>query len=288
MTSKQRRTNFILKTAQLLAMAACMASCRTTSTTDQISTTKWGLLPTQSHHLIHLPDGEEIRVCGVYFEQIRWAIQTWSKEIQRSYDVKSSCTRPHINAYGPQDPTTKRECARWGFTDRMYMHDHLNPMPLYDCGYPYDQRPALLHEVGHLFGLCDQYPEQIHKCAISTEVVPGSVMHEASKDFLTPDDIEGIKQAARRSPIPDQPGSVIVLNLGWYRNPVTNRRWYVTPQKFGRKMTGLTIQIDRNSYRAICGSNNQCSMSSGTITPQDGRTFTYQDSAKKMHTFQAE
>ena len=55
---------------------------------------------------------------------------------------------------------------------------------------------ALIHELGHSFGLCDTYAEQIHvncdPARMSVEQ-PSSVMHDSTYFYLMPDDLAGLK-----------------------------------------------------------------------------------------------
>jgi hypothetical protein len=184
----------------VLITGIALLGCRTSKSGG--SEVKWGLSPDHQNYLIYYPDGATIRVCGAHFEEIKWAIATWAKAIDREYNIVQSCGDQHISSFGPDDPFAIEDCKRWNMQGRRYSQATLTPMRLVDCKSTKDVKLSMLHEAGHLFGLCDQYEGQRERCSVSTDPVPGSVMHSAQSLYLTEDDIMGLKalEARARNP----------------------------------------------------------------------------------------
>ncbi|MGE0173956.1 MAG: hypothetical protein AB7T49_14260 [Oligoflexales bacterium] len=174
-------------------------SCKTSNNSSE---PKWGYVESdlQPHILIRQPGGTEIRVCGAHFSEISWAIKKWASAIGRTFIYNESCSNPTIRSYGREESFAQSECGKSGLEGRAFARPTAVPMQVVDCGFDGDIRLALLHEVGHLWGLCDQYPGEIDHCTFSTEPDPDSVMASGQSDSLTSDDIDGIRSLAQKFP----------------------------------------------------------------------------------------
>jgi hypothetical protein len=193
----------MLLRAGVFAMTAglfvTVMACGNPSTSDGgASTVKWGFLRASSTHLVNKANGATIRLCGVELDTLAWAINAWGAEIGKRFQFVNDCNNAHINSYGATDPYAISECARWGYSRNMYVQSFSNPMPMVDCGIDSSYRQAaILHEAGHLWGMCDQYPEQISNCESTTAPV-NSVMNASWSTSLSSDDITGIRALNRQ------------------------------------------------------------------------------------------
>ena len=178
----------------LWALLSAMPSCHQASSDSKL---QWGFLAPGSSLLIHVPDGGTIRVCGEYFNSVRWAIQTWGVPINRSYNVVYDCTNAQINLFVQNEQYAKDQCESLKITTA-FAHPLQSPQEIVDCGILAGNDAIVLHEVGHLFGLCDQYAASIGNCETNNGIVIGSVMNANNSLTLTEDDIEGIQALARK------------------------------------------------------------------------------------------
>lgn len=197
----QCRTSLIILRVSLLLLIA-LAACRTTKPSESDLT--WGYLGNITpHNLIRQPSGTIIKVCGLYSVQTTWAIQVWAAYINRRLIVVQSCDHPHIVTQSATlEPLLNEECIRRGNTSGLFADPYNHPMRIAMCNTTAlnssDIQAAILHEVGHLWGMCDQYRIQdgLKTCAYTTEPVEGSVMNINPPLYLTADDIAGIQNLA--------------------------------------------------------------------------------------------
>lgn len=183
---------FILSVAIIGLLS--VSGCGPQHTEGAASETSWGFLRDHSRHLIHVPNGSTIGVCGPDVADIGWAINTWATEIGRRYEVVSDCDTQRINNWVQDTEYAKRECKELGNTTA-FARPTANPQELVDCGGLWG-RVGYLHEVGHLFGLCDMYDPAINRCVVNNGAVAGAVMEEAMTEYLLSDDIAGIRALA--------------------------------------------------------------------------------------------
>lgn len=145
--------------------------------------------------LAMLPNGTNIKICGPQTNRIIQAIETWGKALGRQYIFENSCDNPTIRSYGYNDPATlkyKLDASVLAFT--MVVG---TPLEIFNNQPEEMSKATVLHEVGHLMGLCDQYIGGIRKCAKTTKPVQKSVMGSTSTyTELQNDDIEGIRYLA--------------------------------------------------------------------------------------------
>lgn len=191
----------ILTSIAVAAFLQSATGCKTSNKGTKASHVKFGFLKPSAQHLIQLPSGSQIRICGGHFDELKNAILKWAAAIDRTYDIVNKCESEHIQSFLTDEAFAKTNCSRWNIEARMYSESDKTPMRVVDCNIAKDRVPfAILHEVGHLFGLCDQYPGEVGRCVYSTDVVPGSVMHQAGSMQLQPDDIDGIRALAQKYP----------------------------------------------------------------------------------------
>ena len=174
-----------------------LCACRTVGPTA--SSLKWGYLADDSHHLINLPNNSTIGVCGADVEIIGWAINSWGAAIGRHYSVVADCDHEKIDNWPPNSDFAKSNCAQFNITTA-YARPELDPQQIVDCG-EMDGAVGYIHEVGHLFGLCDQYADHVGNCAYNNGIVAGSIMNASDKEYLTQDDLDGIRALAKKNNI---------------------------------------------------------------------------------------
>jgi hypothetical protein len=178
--------------ASLLLLLAGTA-CKVAHGPQAGSDVKYGFLANQSRRLVKVPSGSTIRICGDDTDSLGWAIATWGRALGRTYNVVVSCSSPDIKSFGATDPVARQECANANIdSGRGFARPDLYPQVIYNCAAWNSGRKFLLHEVGHLFGMCDQYQEALKNCVMKTQIDPSSVMAVADKEYLTDDDTTGI------------------------------------------------------------------------------------------------
>lgn len=167
---------------------------------------KWGHLPVSAggqKWLINVKPNEEIELCGSDTEILKAAIIQWAKEIGRGAIKVVDCNKGtavkikvNISTNYTQYPCTINGVQ--GATDpssgQMYICSKLAAPKSY----------VIVHETGHLWGMCDMYPGQEQRCdtAHKTVVDNTAIMGNGNvKDNpeLRPDDISGIKAMADRT-----------------------------------------------------------------------------------------
>jgi hypothetical protein len=178
----------------MLALVGCVVR-------TQSSETKYGFLSPSTVHLVHAQSGATIRICGAYQNMLAWAISVWGRALERTFTVVQDCGgNQDVNIWWAGTQYAKEQCARYNFgPGKMFTFTSSKPMTLVECG-GFSERALmtnLLHEAGHLFGLCDQYDASIHNCAVNFGVKAGSVMNSADTIELTVDDIDGIRALSR-------------------------------------------------------------------------------------------
>jgi len=167
------------------------------------SRVSYGFVQDYKTLLIHKRNGADIKVCGnisdEIFNGIKESIAVWGNAISRTYTVsKSRCNVSDITAYPYGSYYAESGCkslSERGINAAMYVE--FENMRLVSCT-PADST-YITHEVGHLFGLCDQYAGAPANCVSSTTKDPKSIM--AGGYFfgiLQEDDIAGIRALAKK------------------------------------------------------------------------------------------
>lgn len=168
----------------------------------------FGFLQPSRHYLSNVPDKGTIGICGnTQFNEIKKAINMWGAAINRTYHVIQSCNNHDIEVHNRQDPKTLEAIKKWPHFKKRYDEGKdLAFVVIHEDGFLHFYNTTIkplsyttiLHETGHLFGLCDQYPESITICARTTAPVKKSVMMNAWKfNSLQQDDIEGLRNLVK-------------------------------------------------------------------------------------------
>lgn len=187
-----------------IVLTALMSSCQPPKSV--ISRVKWGVLGQDgSKSLIDVKPGESIGVCGndpAAVQALISAIKAWAEPIGRASQLKiiNSCNGSskfvRITA-GSKGPCPEGAAGCSGGND-IWVMDYRSAVGIH----------IVLHEVGHQWGLCDQYDVTAafglpDNCEFEGPrgKDPNAVMGSArGLTRLTADDIEGIKYLADLHP----------------------------------------------------------------------------------------
>ena len=246
-----------LKLTALILAALFPIGCKSRSTQ---SDNKYGFLPfIKSYQFINLPSGSTIRVCGSSsFDDLKWAIGTWAKEIDRSYTIMQSCTQPDIYSYSSTEEYAQRKCREYNLVGRAYMEYRAYPMELVNCGVTYS-KGALLHEVGHMFGLCDQYPGEIERCDFTTLPSTEAIMNGGwtTSERLSEDDVKGIRALAKK--FGGQSATGMRLSSGTYSSvPGGISKYTITATDVGSRTSAVRLQVAEKYWIFPCDEGGIC------------------------------
>jgi hypothetical protein len=163
--------------------------------------------------LIRLPPNAAIAACGAYQDWTIWAVSQWAQAINRHRDLKIvACDQASADAARIQvNYVAVNDTFAWAYMDTRVIEVHTGAV----------QNNAafgslMLHEVGHLWGVCDQHsmivatsqgmPSWNYFCDPnyrSPQPDPNAVMGLAvGRQKLTWDDKEAIRRLATRPEIP--------------------------------------------------------------------------------------
>ena len=255
-------------TSLLLVASACL-------TAKKDGALKYGYLIDSKELFVYLPDGAEIRQCGGPTEMLNWAVNTWGAAIGRSYAVISDCVNPDIKFYDRESAYALEECGAASLYGRLFAKYWRVPREIVTCPGAELTRIALLHEVGHLFGLCDQYESAIGNCAFTTPAANGSVMQTADKDFLTPDDENGIKSLAQQVTLTKEP--IKLLSGNYSEDPAGQNIWNIAVEATGNRSYTIEIVVSTKAHTARCQKyNNLCNYNNGTLKILSNKHFSYE------------
>ena len=169
----------------------------------------WGhLRQGQSDWLAALPNDARVNVCGDEAAVASSAIDAWRLAgDRRDLVVATACETPEfgkrIMVYDASDEWVAQMCKTvgdvGGFAD-------VRAAAIFLCDLEI-RRPVALHEIGHLWGMCDVYPlgdvdtPKADNCdpAWFTGRSRRSVMGANFGESLTPADIAGARALARRA-----------------------------------------------------------------------------------------
>jgi hypothetical protein len=134
---------------------------------------KWGTLNPGNvgrYWLVRWPNGSTLRICGAYMNATKSAIQTWARAIGKSFKF-TGCNngrRDDIYVYPVNQVWNRGWCRGMGSANAFALTTTQH-MYIVDCGAVRRYGAFVLpHEVGHLFGMCDQYRGGIRNCARTT------------------------------------------------------------------------------------------------------------------------
>lgn len=165
---------------------------------------EWGHLENMHSRLIELPPNSTITTCGYKSDLIAESVRVWAKSIGRDayLNINSNCQASGarlIRGISPTESDPSSMCSGnvAAYTNGQYIK--------FCKEYSQDLMINIsLHEVGHGWGLCDQYDDGMN-CDPEHRgpTDPRSVMGAAQGNLeLTADDIEGIKALSEREDIP--------------------------------------------------------------------------------------
>jgi hypothetical protein len=243
----------------LLGIIFAAISCGKSQEEDK-SDLKWGIFRQTWHvnntGLLSLPPNSKICVRGYMAKETVAAIKQWSDAVGRTTYLPANvdCVdgKRNIEIRGPRDSACQGGIAGDTNTvDRIRVCQQF-PAPVL--------QHVLLHEVGHMWGLCDQYGGG-QECQ-QGRVNPNTIMGAASGiTRLTPDDIEGIKFVTSQS------------NLG------ANRAWQSIQKSPQQNAAGVPSN-DKAVPAAGAGQiqpqlGKEATSGQGTNTPQTRRRFIF-------------
>lgn len=156
---------------------------------------KYGfLVDYEAPFLIHYPSGSTIRICGSWLPQIRKSLTMWGAAINKTYNIIEDCENADVNGFARNAPRAVELCTKFGSGNGAFADLYGESANIIQCEAPtkYDDR-MVLHEVGHLFGLCDLYEGGRDLCSSIKSVVEDSIMFQLQSDVLRQDDIDGIR-----------------------------------------------------------------------------------------------
>ncbi len=176
------------------------------------SALKYGHLNTgnASSWFISVPPGGTICVNGDHTQQAIDAVKMWANSIGRGsrLNITAGCTStPNLQVYGKDSPIAKQQCEQWDKVYKLTAAGYGGSGLVYLCAAGSDtlRYNVMIHEVGHSWGLCDQYDAAtVNNCdpANSGRKTQSSMMGGASgKTSLTADDIQGMQALAKRTDI---------------------------------------------------------------------------------------
>lgn len=188
------RTHFVLSIAIILLFA-----CRPPQ--EAGSELKWGHLKTTQYDpslwLISAPPNSVIEACGEQQTYEVGALQKWAAAIGRSAYLKFVTCGSDPKASITVTVQTS-SCGGTAWADPASRTIHLcssaNTIAM-------DQ--LLLHESGHIWGMCDQYQEGLSFCDTGhmTSQLPAKAVMKWYEPDLQQDDIEGLTNLINRSDI---------------------------------------------------------------------------------------
>ena len=198
-----------IRNSTFLVLACLISLTLLTGCASQFSKMSWGIMQEhQSAVLISkLPPNGKVCISSdnqSVGESIARSIKVWAKEINRDthITVETSCS-------GSADVRMSARLTDQSTCPTAQTYPTLGQIE-YSSGYASFE--VMLHEVGHNWGLCDQY-QGVANCAdwleghTNSDKVGNSVMGSNGSSTLMSDDIEGIKYLANLE--------TIVMNKNW-------------------------------------------------------------------------
>ena len=196
-----------MKRVITLLVSFVLIGVYSTSCTANSSQVKWGYLTdVEDVILLKVPPKGKVTVCSdnqQIGENVVRSVLTWAKEIGRGnyLNVDNSCNNDTNFKINVKYATTVE-----GYPNPTACTDGQGQI-YYSDAQQYGQFPVMLHEIGHNWGLCDQYENGDPAADNCSNELAGhtnadktgtgnSVMGGNYGDTLTSDDIEGIKYIA--------------------------------------------------------------------------------------------
>jgi hypothetical protein len=230
--------------------------------------------------LITLENGQTITICGAHDQLIADAITKWGAAIKRSYNIVLTCgvKTPTVRSFASTDPVSIKVCREMSATNHMFT-EYASSLNIYDCEKKAELLPStILHEAGHLFGLCDQYfTSNLPHCSQQPTMGLGSVMFTGNSVNLSRDDINGIRVLMALNPIAGE-GSLVAPKNGYYISADESKTYYLEAHISGRITTSVTLFWVGGESEYHCTNQNFCvSTTEGSIMLDWGKNFTHYD-----------
>ncbi|MGE0171941.1 MAG: hypothetical protein AB7T49_04115 [Oligoflexales bacterium] len=204
---------------QSLVIVLSLLSCKSRQSSNvKYGALKEGVAPS-SAWLMKIPPGGEINACGNRREVIERSLKRWAQVIGRDKNLKignnEKCSFPIASDYGQiegiahNDPRPTVCRTGDGAVSKSYFGTLWETRFCSEIDGE-EENYAVLHEVGHAWGMCDQYDKTGTAIGMHPTCDPGyssqqavdSVMSGArTSTDLTPDDILGLRILACRADI---------------------------------------------------------------------------------------
>ncbi len=188
----------------------------------------------KSSGLLNLAPQSRVCVTGYKAAEVIGAIKKWTDIIGRTPYLKveycfDQSAQRIIRLVGPEDSG----CAQ-GIAGSTNTIDQINVCQHYDPGA---LNHVLLHETGHMWGLCDQYSggNGCQGGPTNPNTIMGALIINQPLQQPTPDDIEGIKAVTSSPEIP--------ANKAWLSLGIKPGTAPATPQAFGSTPLGSSPQV---------------------------------------------
>ena len=184
----------------------------------------WGhLYGARTEWLAQSPPGTVFNVCGDNAAEIISGIKAWSTASGRTdgLSFQESCSRKKstmIYSFGRDKSTAKEVCKKY---PKAVALTFVDSRTIVACDKTDKLPEVMLHEAGHLWGMCDVYPEDVigsTNCDLNyfTGRSHGSVMGANYKQALSPADISGIAAMIDRKDV--------VGNFAWRKSDDSGKK----------------------------------------------------------------
>ena len=153
--------------------------------------------------LIRQSNHKVVTLCGDYQQLTAAAITQWAAAIGRAFQFQFAADCSKVKSYALQiiaygDPKAVALCRAENVTTALSMVDtHVIAF----CGYYPPERllPALLHETGHIWGLClGEHPDNAQYCGTRLPHIMGGSGYMLTA--LSPYDFDAIRKLAQENP----------------------------------------------------------------------------------------
>jgi hypothetical protein len=167
--------------------------------------------------LVNVPPNAKIAVCAdaKMLAPVMNAMRAWATALGRLEHLKLEATCDPAGASGwvsvvdPVSAQDKADCQSDAFADPAFKKTDFGG-GIMVCHPDQEMVGLLIHEVGHLWGMCDQYADDTFEVGMHSSCskvnasasATTSVMNGTGPKELTPDDVAGIKALAARTDIP--------------------------------------------------------------------------------------
>lgn len=169
---------------------------------EEVSELKWGHLKTSQYDpslwLISAPPHSVIEACGEQQNHAVGAMQKWAAAIGRSNYLKFvTCGSDPKATIKVTVQTSSCSGTAWADPPSRTIH-------LCSSANTIAMDQLLLHETGHIWGMCDQYEAGLSFCDTGhmTSQLPAKAVMKWYEQDLQQDDIDGLTNLINRSDIP--------------------------------------------------------------------------------------